>query len=356
MANITLKKSTIINIKSNLLSHAGELIDALSSITNSLNSAKEVYNTTGGAQAGIDEIVATIDKLSKGYDSKNKEFIKVMDESVMEYEAKEARANMEISSLDGKTVATMTVGASGLAGMGFNFGKIASNKEDALNGKFIDESKVHSQYFGPGKYTFNYNDDGSVMISKDGQPMAWAQADNGKAVTGDVFAVSGAHGDGAGSSASAASVSAVNEPPKESVVTIEKAGVDTAVPLTGNNTSAASDPALNLGGPLSSTGNHTILETHEYTKNGVTSKVTVYDDGTYVAHPANTERPNVMNTILDGNRGKNADLNSTEVLGLISNESKQTIIANQSKYSSNIEKMIDQAPVHNPYKDYYNNK
>ena len=59
-----------------------------------------------------------------------------------------------------------------------NFGAIASSEGDALNGNFLNEDIINSEYFGDcGELTVQVSDNGAALILEDGVALGWTTID-----------------------------------------------------------------------------------------------------------------------------------------------------------------------------------
>lgn len=85
-------------------------------------------------------------------------------------------------SLEKLSAMGITDSGSTLSSNGVDYSKIASTAQGALNGDFIDSSKVHKESF-EGELEFVTRDDGSVMITKNGVPIGFTTQDGASAST-----------------------------------------------------------------------------------------------------------------------------------------------------------------------------
>ena len=188
MANVRLEKSQIESAISNVTKFSNEMSSQLTELYSVIATAKEVWQSNSGSIEYIDNCSDSVKSLNSDYNNCCTDFVGALRQIMTEYELEDARTSMSVSSLGGTTVASMAIGAGGFSsgGNGFDFSKISKTATDAANGNFVDESTVHNSAFGEGDYTFEYRNDGTVRIDKNGVPMAFTTAENADKITGGV--------------------------------------------------------------------------------------------------------------------------------------------------------------------------
>lgn len=185
LANILVNSNSIQDFSNIVKAKSSELSDEFNSLIALIGDAKEVIESNNGSIEYIDEIGNNLKDLNNSFSSFNSDFLEALQGILINYQQTDQSVNSNVSKLDGAT-AVMSVGAGGLAASGFDFSKVSGNAHDASNGNFINESKVHSSAFGEGEYTFQYREDGSVRIDKNGVPMAFTTKENADKITGGI--------------------------------------------------------------------------------------------------------------------------------------------------------------------------
>ena len=185
LANILVNSNSIQDFSNIVKAKSSELSDEFNSLIALIGDAKEVIESNNGSIEYIDEIGNNLKDLNNNFSSFNSDFLEALQGILINYQQTDQSVNSNVSKLDGAT-AVMSVGSGGLAASGFDFSKVSGNAHDASNGNFINESKVHSSAFGEGEYTFQYREDGSVRIDKNGVPMAFTTKENADKITGGI--------------------------------------------------------------------------------------------------------------------------------------------------------------------------
>ena len=188
MANIKLDRSVVQESITNIEKYSQLLGENLKEVSNLTIRINEVYNTTGNQTSSIEQLRVTIEDIRKNYTNCLADYLKALGEIMASYELEDSRTAISIQQNGDRTVASMSVGAGAFSSLasGFDFSKISSTANDAVNGNFISKDKVHDQYFSEGDYTFEYREDGTVRIDKNGVPMAFTTKENADKITGGI--------------------------------------------------------------------------------------------------------------------------------------------------------------------------
>lgn len=148
-----------------------------------LEEAKDVIKSNNGSTEYIDEMINNLSGLHRNFLEFLNDFGVALSDIISNYQNVDQETTQNISMID-DTIAAVSIGAGGLTAGGFDFGKISRTAKDAADGNFINESKVHNNAFGEGEYTFQYREDGTVRVDKDGVPMAFTTKENADKITG----------------------------------------------------------------------------------------------------------------------------------------------------------------------------
>ncbi len=188
MAETRLEKSEIESAISNVSKYSNSICSHLTELYSIVSNVKEYYQSNGNVVVFLDNLADTLKSVTNDYGTYRDDFLKTLQDIISTYELEDSRTSMSISQLDGKTIASMSIGAGAFSAgaSGFDFGKISLNANDAANGNFVDESKVHNSAFCEGEYTFQYRKDGSVRIDRNGVPLGFTTKENADKITGGV--------------------------------------------------------------------------------------------------------------------------------------------------------------------------
>lgn len=189
MANVRLEKSVIESVVSNVTKFSNEMNSQLTELYSVISRVKEIWHNNLGAIDYVDNCSNSVKSLNSGYASCCTDFLQSLQQIMAEYELEDARTAMKVSSKDGVTIATMAIGAGGFSdgASGFDFGKVSKTPSDVANGNFVE---ARNSEFGEGEYTFQYRNDGTVKIDKNGTTMAFTTKENADKITGGVYTTS----------------------------------------------------------------------------------------------------------------------------------------------------------------------
>lgn len=134
MANITLDSAILLTIKQKVVSEKENLVNNLNSIIERLQSVSEVYTTNGGSQVGIDNLINTTKNLKNGYENRNANFVRVLEQSIAEYQQQDANANANISALSSGGLGASAVGGAAGIAAGSLSGKVGEVSDKVVQG------------------------------------------------------------------------------------------------------------------------------------------------------------------------------------------------------------------------------
>lgn len=168
MARVIIRKDFAEEIITRVNEKTESLLDTISILSKKVNEAKSVYTSDNSSSTSIDAMSETINKIISSYSELNRKFSQALRANIDEY----SRSDQKIAS-NLKAVTSVPLVAGSLTDSSI-MGRTANSATNANAEKFLNEEQLSKAFFEKeGNYTFEYRNDGSVKINRDGQPLAF---------------------------------------------------------------------------------------------------------------------------------------------------------------------------------------
>lgn len=176
MARVVIRKDFAEEIITRVNEKTESLLDTISTLSRKVTEAKNVYTSDNSSSTSIDAMSETINKIISSYSELNRKFSQALRANIDEY----SKSDQKIAS-NLKAVASVPLAAGNITDS-IIMTYTANSAANANAKNFLNEEQLSKAFFEKeGNYTFEYRNDGSVRINRDGEPLAFTSkqtADN----------------------------------------------------------------------------------------------------------------------------------------------------------------------------------